>query len=351
MRSRLSIIALFAFLLSSCTLQHGQHGEGRQFRGVYYWKTVFALDSIQRSFLTEHEIDRMYVRLFDVGVEADPKTQQKNVVPIGTIRFDEPVPDNVEIVPCVYITTEAVRRNTGHMDSLAVLITRRVLNMSSYNHLGNIREVQFDCDWTTSTQDEFYHLCECSRKIFSENGIVLSGTVRLHQLTKKVLPFEKGVLMVYNTGAMMSEKSVNSILDTADVAKYLSPRSLMKFRKYRKHNCKVLDVAYPIYGWGVAFRDGKFLCLVHDSDYSDETLFSSEDGNWVEVKKDARIDGVDFVAGDRIRREVPSAEVILRTKEMIDAALDHRSHGNIVYHLDSASIVGKKKSDLDRILE
>ena len=47
--------------------------------------------------------------------------------------------------------------------------------------------------------------------------IALSITVRLHQLREPAPPADRGVLMLYNTGALKAHDTRNSILDLADV--------------------------------------------------------------------------------------------------------------------------------------
>ena len=77
-------------------------------RAVYYWKTTFSLSANERAFLREHSIDKIYLRLFDVALEKSAKANDCEVVPIATTRFVDSVPDDIEIIPTVYITLEAM---------------------------------------------------------------------------------------------------------------------------------------------------------------------------------------------------------------------------------------------------
>lgn len=355
MMRRLFFMAFAALsFVCSCSGGRGVSGEpsfADSFKGVYFWKTNFALDSVQKAFLSDNEIDRIYLRLFDVDGRQEPGAEAR-VTPVGSVRFSQSVPEGIEVVPTVFITVEAIKRSHGQMDTLAARITKRVLAMNSYNKLGAVREVQFDCDWTQSTQDDFFRLCKASKEIFSKEGIILSGTVRLHQIGKEFLPFDRGVLMVYNTGAITEESTVNAILDTADVAKYLHPSSVKRFAKFRAKNCPVMDIALPLYGWGVVFRGGEFFRLIHEVDFSDTATFSRLDcvedtdaavaGTRYRVLRQTRVDGAELMPGDVIRQELPSYQTIMNAYKMVEKAYrvlpGDRRPSTILYHLDSASI-------------
>lgn len=64
---------------------------------VYYWKTVFKLDSIQKQFLKRHAVKKIYLRFFDVDFN-----EQQTPIPMGTVQF-ESAPSGIHIIPVVYI--------------------------------------------------------------------------------------------------------------------------------------------------------------------------------------------------------------------------------------------------------
>ena len=111
---------------------------------IYYWKTVFELDSADSSFLQKHDIDRIYLRMFDVATEPDLLNGTSQIVPIATTKFVSPIPNNIEIVPVAYITIDALRAMVGREIEYASLIVERLLVMSSYNECGDIKEIQLD---------------------------------------------------------------------------------------------------------------------------------------------------------------------------------------------------------------
>ena len=350
--NRLAILIISAAVLLAGCSGHGSEvsaGEHEQVNSIYYWKTTFSLSESDHAFMRKHDIGRIYLRMFDVDLDKNWGQDSIEVVPVATTKFLSAVPEGVEIVPTVFITKDAIYRSASDMDHLAELIVGRILAMASYNDLGTIREVQYDCDWTNYSERAFFSLCERSKALLAEKGICLSGTVRLHQLANKNLPFERGVLMMYNVGAIKNYGTENSILNTEDVSAYLSGKRLDEFRKARSRDRFCMDVAYPVYGWGVVFRDKKFLCLLHESDFSDETLYERVGEFLVKVKSDVLVDGNQLVTGDEIRVEIPDMRLIRKTKQMVESALDGMAYGNIIYYLDEKSLSRFSEDEIDEI--
>lgn len=250
------VLIATSVLIAGCTRQNKTTAEFAKHNSVYYWKTTFAPDSAERAFLAEHDIDRIYLHMFDVAVEPDYETGGSEVVPIATTRFEARVPDEIEIVPVAYITLDALRAMAGKERKFAPLIVDRLLAMSSYNECGKINEIQLDCDWTASTRESYAVLCQTVRDSLQKKEIELSITVRLHQLREPAPPADRGVLMLYNTGALKGHDTRNSILDIADVKPYMT----------RKRYPIPLDYAYPVFGWGVKFEGEKFVSIVTEAD-------------------------------------------------------------------------------------
>lgn len=296
-------------------------------RGIYHWKTTFDLSLEDSAFIGDHNITRLYVRMFDVGIERNESNDSLEVVPLGTTRFKSPIPKDCEFIPTVYITQEALKAYCYGEWKLAELIVTRVKAMASWNELGNFSELQYDCDWTAGTRKSFERLCESTQKILNKDGIVLSGTIRLHQLEEATYPFDRGVLMVYNTGSFVNPNTTNSILDYADVHKYLSPKGrINNFLKARKTNCQKIDVAYPTFNWGVVFdNNDQFKQLVRDID-----SYTPEHGELLRVEKS------DYQEIDRV-------------KHLVDSLLWPAINGNIIYHLDSQNLKNYSSEEIEKI--
>ena len=300
-------------------------------RGIYHWKTTFNLTHEDTTFLDRHGITRLYVRMFDVGMERNESTDSLEVVPLGTTRFISRIPAQCDYIPTVYITLKALKAYNCREADLADLIIRRIYAMCSWNELGKFDEVQYDCDWTAETKASFERLCSYSKQLLEKEHIILSGTIRLHQIEEATYPFDKGVLMIYNTGSFANPKTKNSIIDYDDVYKYLSVKDRIdRFKKARKENCPHIDMAYPTYGWGVLFDDeGRFRALVTDK----EACLLSQSRK------------------ENIRIESSEYEEVVTVKELVDSVFGDVSCGNIIYHLDANNLSKYESHEIENILD
>lgn len=288
--------------------------EQERMNSIYYWRTVFDLDSAETAFLQKHDVKRIYLRMFDVVPERDFLNATTDVVPNATTRFVSSVPDGVEIVPVTYITIEALRAMAGREAEIAPLIVERMLAMCSYNGCGEINELQLDCDWTSATKESYEKLCRVVRDLLHAKGIALSITVRLHQLRETPPPADSGVLMLYNTGALKRPDTGNSILSYDDVEAYVRPIEYPM----------PLDYAYPVFGWGVKFAGNKFVSIVP----YDSCLIS---GN------------------EHVRYERPDAYTILNVKELVEENIGKPARGNILYHLDYSQFKNYTDNEISQI--
>lgn len=240
------VCVVMATVVCACTKR--ERGE-RGLRSVYYWSTVYELDSAERAFLEREHVGRIYLRYFDVVVDDEGR-----VMPNATVRFRSEQPGGVEVVPTIYIMNECMSRDVSQLDSL---LLRRVMQMSETNDITGVREIQIDCDWTMTTRKTYYdflmRLVERARK----ENIQISTTIRLHQLSQPVPPVERGVLMMYNTGDVRKWDGTNPILDMRDAGPYL---------RYLSDYDLPLSTAYPVFAWQVLFRGDKYIGIMHSDD-------------------------------------------------------------------------------------
>lgn len=112
-------IALTSLLLvvSSCSSDMDStqpvHAE---MNSVYYWKTVLELDSTNLSFLSDHHVGRIYLRMFDV-VDNGVESLNRRTVPNASVRVGQDEYNmlnesltSIEVVPVVYVTLDALKR-------------------------------------------------------------------------------------------------------------------------------------------------------------------------------------------------------------------------------------------------
>lgn len=302
---------------------------------VYYWKTTLTADEAERRFLDDHDVRRAYVRFFDV-VADNSYNAPETVVPNATLRVRGPLPVE-EIIPVVYITTDAMRNMEGCERLWAAKIVERVLNMKSFNRLGDMTELQLDCDWTDQTREAFFKLCSEVDSLMGDNGSV-SSTIRLHQLSQSAPPVDYGVLMLYNTGSFKDPDASNSLLDPADVEPYMQ-----YLADYPLH----LDIAYPAYEWQLLFRNGKFAGLLRDE--IPDGLTEATGDRISRILRDTVVGGRWLREGDVLRREDSPAATLAAVKAMTERELQGRPHSSVIYHLDSSNLSKYTSDEISNI--
>ena len=305
------VLAFFACCNSNKPIE--QTAEKRT--SIYHWKSTFELDSAEVEFLQKHNIDRIYLKLFDVATEHNFLDGTTDIVPIATTKFVSSAPKGVEIVPVVYITIEALRAMEGREAEFANLIVERSVAMCNYNKLGKMRELQLDCDWTSTSKAIYCNLCKLVKDLLQTKEMTLSITIRLHQLKEVPPTADSGVLMLYNMGALTNPDTRNSILDIKDAKPYI------KTLEYPIP----LNYAYPAFGCGVKFENKKFVSIVAE-DY--KPLSNKE----------------------QVRVERPTFAEIIAVKELVEHKLGKPANGNILYHLDDVQLKNYTDNEISQIL-
>ncbi len=273
---------------------------------MYYWNTTFSIDKDKERFLADHNVERLYVRYFDV-VEND----RGEAMPNATIKMAENC--GMEIVPTVYIHNRCMK---NRQDDLAEKILRRVIQMNETHGIGRVGEIQIDCDWTISTRRNFFDFLERLHALTKQKGITLSATIRLHQLSQPVPPVDCGVLMVYNTGDLRKMEVEKPILDLNDVKPYLP---LLKGYNLR------MAAAFPIYKWDLVFRGGNFVDILH------------EEGE------------VPMLETDTIVTRVPTMDDIMACKDAIGKVRPECLDEIILFDINNYNIKRYKPADYEKI--
>lgn len=285
----------------------------------------------------------MYVKFFDV----DWSENQAIPVPlaetggwedrkIGALKKAE-----IEIIPCIFITNQVFQNiPDGKIEWLSKRIQEKLFALKPENL--TFKEIQFDCDWTSSTRDRFFKFLKIFKKKFDNQGFKLSATIRLHQLRDfqdtGVPPVDRGMLMFYNTGDVESWAEENSILDLQAAENYL-PSSNFRFPT---SNFPIpLDLALPIFHWGVLFRDGKMIRLINNletSELQDTLRFHKISNNRFEVIKSTYLDGYYLYKNDCIRTEAMDTTLLTKAADLLTNRIKNRNLTLAFYHLDTSTI-------------
>jgi hypothetical protein len=119
-----------------------------------------------------------------------------------------------------------------------------------------------------------------------------------------VPPVDRGLLMMYNFLNPSDFNERNSIFEAAEAKKYLKNHS-----KYPLS----LDVALPLFRWGIVYRSNKYFHLFNNlnSKGADSLLFLTKKGRFYEVNSDTVFRTTYLRYGDKIKiEEIQDADLL-----------------------------------------
>ncbi len=346
MKPRLSpsykITLLFLiFLINSC-----QPNKVKITPAFYHWQTNLSLSKIEQKYLSNLAIQKIYPKFFDV----DWDFNQQAAVALATLSLSSDLPKEVAIIPTVFITNRTlVHISNDQLPDLANKVVQKLKGQMGLFSTLTINEIQFDCDWTQSTRIKYFELLTLLNQFFEPQGITLSATIRLHQIKYAqktgVPPVARGMLMYYNMGTVQKETTGNSILDNEIGAKYLD-----KLAPYPLP----LDVALPLFQWGVLFRNNKMIKLLNQltaNELSDVQRFAKINKNHWEVIKSTYLNGVYLYKNDKIRLEKVDRATLTAAADLLQQQLKRDNRSIVFYHLDSTVIQQFKITELKEIIK
>lgn len=325
---------LYLFLLVSLACKK-QHQRPVSF---YYWKTQFSLNEYEQRVLRENNAQTLYVRYFDV----DFKPEDDQPVPVSPIQLDTAI-HNFNVIPVVFIKNRTFERLKaadipGLVRKVSTLIT--AIN-TAQRFLTN--EIQFDCDWTERTRHNFFRFIQQYR---DHTGEPISATIRLHQVKYKertgVPPVDRGVLMYYNMGAINGDDN-NSIYERSVANRY---------NAYIRSYPLPLDVALPLFSWGLQMRNGRVIELLNKinfTQFENDPDFIRSNRNRYRTKNACFKAGYYFQQGDEIKRERVTADDLLDITSQINQYTNRHIGKLIFYDLDSTNLVQYEKDIFQKV--
>jgi hypothetical protein len=328
---------LFLLLLpATVLLEAGCRREGGRdvAPAFYHWRTQYALTPVEEAYLDSLEVEKLYVRFFDVDWDAD----YGGAVPLAVLNAEGPWKTDLEIVPVIFITNRTLLQlPLEQVPELSRRIHRKLFELvTRFPPPSGIREIQFDCDWSGQTREKFFLLIEEFRKLQANPEMALSATIRLHQVRHFELtgvpPVDRGMLMFYNMGRLEDWDEPNSILNLEAARPYLE--------NARRYPLK-LDLALPVFAWGVLFRQGRMIRLInnlHMEALTDTARFVKTAPNRFEVKKSTYLEGYYLYKGDQIRLEQIGHRSLTEAAVMLSRQLKNEPLTVAFYHLDTATI-------------
>ena len=312
----------------------------------YHWQTKLQLSPLENSYIDSLHIKRLYIKFFDVD-QSDGPEKTKAMAQLKANHFKK---KNIEIVPTVFITNRTLYNlNEGDLDQLAKQIYTKIKTLRNSFDESPLNEIQIDCDWSLKTKDNYFFLLRQLRKQFESKETTLSATIRLHQIKffekTGVPPIDRGMLMFYNMGELSSPTTSNSIIDLKLAEAYLS-----RFSDYPIQ----LDIALPIFSWGVLFRDEKMIKLFNNleaTDLIDSSRFHKAFQNQYKVIKSTYLQCYYLYEGDRIRLEQsPISTVKAAAKKL--ATLNKAQQLTVsLYHLDTMTLKNYSYDQLQEVYD
>ena len=316
-------------------------------RAFYEWRSEITYSPADLALFDSLNITRLYVHFFDVQWNKE----QAEPYPESIATFNSPFPNNVEIVPTIYVTVELMRRANERFSikELAEKIIQKIEFMAADAGIGYelLREIQLDCDWTGSTRYSYFDLLREIKR--AKPDWVLSSTVRLHQIKYRVEtgvpPVDRGMLMVYNVGQVTNPSEENSIFTEREVEKYLG--SLDEYPL-------PLDVALPIFSWGVRFHFDRFAAIIDNIGQKEIALqkrFEQIEENIWRARTHTTLRGEPVYAGDIIRIEQPDEQEVLSTAKQIAGDIDESQLTVALYRFDPKIILRYEFNHLQNIYQ
>ncbi len=317
--------ALFLVFLFFAGCESPDFKTGRSF---YFWRTVFNLNKEEQQELMHMGVHRLYIRFFDVDLDV----QKKQTRPIEDIRFVTQVDSLLELVPVVFITNRSILQNADSaMPILGLRIVNRIKAIEHSLSGQHLKEVQLDCDWTETGRDKYFSLLETLRSEFKKDKILLSATIRLHQVKyfqrTGVPPVDKGMLMFYNMGKLDDANTANSIYDQRTASAYLSHLSSYPLP---------LDLALPCFSWMVVIQNNHVVRLVNDvseTELASANEFERIGKNQFRVKLKTKLGNTDLFEGQTLRLERVDVNLCDQAARQIQACLAHRPGHVAIFHL------------------
>jgi hypothetical protein len=312
----------------------------------YFWRTQFQLDETEQKYLKSLKAKQLYVRFFDV----DWNEYENQAVPIGLISVDLKHKINLPIIPTVFITNRTfLQLPDNQVISLAEKISQKVLALAANITSQKISEIQLDCDWSERTRANYFQLLEAINQQVKGQKISLSATIRLHQFKYPqktgVPPVSRGMLMFYNMGNLTGNNTENSILDLKIAEQYVKNNSSYPL---------ALDVALPLFGWGVLSRRNRVINLLNNlqaTDLQDLTKYELAKSRQYRVKKSHYLQGIYVYQNDLIRLEAVEPKQLWKAAEQLKK-IDLPNHFSLsFYHLDSKLLNKFSVSDLQTVVQ
>ena len=288
----------------------------------YYWRTHLSLDAAEKAALNKASSPYLYTRFFDIE-KVNGKFQ-----PVAVITKDRTFTTEKEVVPVIFIKNELFYDITlDEINFLAQNVAALIKKKQTEFGFKVSSQIQIDCDWTAGTNKEYFAFLQKLRE-FSKKEITC--TLRLHQVKNRKLsgipPVEKVFLMCYSTSSPLENSDRNSILDVPTLKTYLKNVASYPLE---------MDIALPIYSWGIVTNHLGRHKLINALSVEDlkNVNFKKISDTEIEVIKDGFYFGNYLNKGFNLKVEEISEAQLDQVKKYLNKKLP--GYSIVYYHLDS----------------
>lgn len=254
---RITVIAV-SVAVFSCS--DSPSNDDRWTRSMFYWKTVFTVDSAEREVMNTLNISHVYVRYLDVdGYGLEDAVPRQPLSLHGPLRVD-----GLEIVPTVFLTPSVFRSaspaDTTKLEQLALRLRNFMYEVDSavfvYQGLTprpQVRRVLVDYDWTPSTSKTYFAFLRILANVMDSTEV--ECTVRLwqyrHTSQAGIPPVQRAVLMCYNMDDYADPWTENAVATPNLLRSYVKESSAQAYPLD-------LDLALPLYRQSVLFTEDRY---------------------------------------------------------------------------------------------
>lgn len=322
----------------------------------YFWKndSDHASDSYSSANLFEVEVDSLHPKRQYVKVLEVDWNPAGGAYPRAKNDFYSGFNDTLQVVPTVFITNRVFENiKTEDLALLATRIAKKCIqedyNYSTEKTSITTPEIQIDCDWTATTQERYFDFLRKLKAAPNMKDVTLSATIRLYQYKYRdktgVPPVDRGMIMLYNLSDLRKYEVSNSIFDKKEAEAYL-----LNTPSYPLP----VDVALPLFSWGVGFHDGKFVSLhndFHPADVTKTSFLKKERDGYYEVIKDTVFQKTYYRVGDKMKIEYVDKQRLMDAAAVAKQVLNAEKTNVSFYHLDTKILSHYDKNDLKDALK
>jgi hypothetical protein len=303
----------------------------------YHWKSNSDISDFEKTYLQHLKTEKIYTRLFDVDWDDEagfpkPIAEVQNV---SSTKFKT----LSKFVPVVFITNKTfVQIADNQLDTFTDLVLNRIKSISSIDAVHRVytlnshtlAEIQIDCDWTERTHDTYFLFLKKLKSRIPPHQI-LSVTLRLHQVKDRtktgIPPVDRAMLMCYNMASLDDPATENSILN---------PNLLRGYLKNIGQYPLPLDIALPLFSWGVVLRDGAAIKIINNLNHNEiDSNFNKKTDNRYVLMRNSYFKGHYLYENDEIRLENTPLSYLTETADFLSQNIKKQPLTLAFYHLDS----------------